>query len=58
MADRSKRGSAAPSLVGGGADESIYRIPPYYYIHVLNHNTNVTTVEIGPRTYIRQDHER
>ncbi|XP_071789878.1 major vault protein-like [Asterias amurensis] len=58
MADRSKRGSAAPSVVGGGADESIYRIPPYYYIHVLNHNTNVTTVEIGPRTYIRQDHER
>lgn len=40
------------------SSESIYRIPPYFYIHVLNHNTNVTRVEVGPQTYIRQDHER
>lgn len=51
--DRGKRG-------GGGqmADECIYRIPPYFYLHVLNQNTNVTQVEVGPKTYIRQDHER
>jgi len=37
---------------------SIFRIPPYYYIHILDQNTNVTRVEIGPRTYIRQDNEK
>ncbi|CAI5790916.1 Major vault protein [Podarcis lilfordi] len=40
------------------AAESIIRIPPYYYIHVLDQNSNVTRVEVGPKTYIRQDNER
>ncbi|XP_071093773.1 major vault protein-like [Haliotis cracherodii] len=39
-------------------EESLYRIPPYYYIHCLDQNTNVTRLEIGPKTYIRQDNER
>ncbi|XP_065891500.1 major vault protein-like isoform X2 [Dysidea avara] len=41
-------------------DESknLYRIPPYYYIHVLDQTTNVTRIEIGPRTFIRQDNEK
>lgn len=39
-------------------DEKIIRIAPYHYIHVLDHNTNVARVETGPKTYIRQDHER
>jgi len=45
---------------GRGSDEStsIYRIPPYYYIHILDQNTNVTSVEVGPKTYIRQDNEK
>uniref|UniRef100_A0A8C9QZ29 Major vault protein n=1 Tax=Scleropages formosus TaxID=113540 RepID=A0A8C9QZ29_SCLFO len=38
--------------------ESIIRIPPHHYIHVLDQNTNITRVELGPRTYIRQDNER
>lgn len=38
--------------------ESIYRIAPYYFIHVLDQNSNVTKLEIGPQTYIRQDNER
>ncbi len=38
--------------------KSIYRIPPYYYVHVLDQNTNVTKMEIGPKTYIRQDNEK
>lgn len=38
--------------------EAIFRLPPYYYMHVLDLNTNVTRVEIGPKTYIRQDNER
>ncbi|KAM5130725.1 major vault protein-like [Callospermophilus lateralis] len=39
-------------------EESIIRIPPYHYIHVLDLNSNVSRVEIGPKTYIRQDNER
>lgn len=39
-------------------DETICRIPPYYYLHVLDQNTNVTKLELGPKTYIRQDNER
>ena len=38
--------------------KSIYRIPPYYYVHVLDQNTNVTKMELGPMTYIRQDNEK
>uniref|UniRef100_A0A3Q1CKH6 Major vault protein n=1 Tax=Amphiprion ocellaris TaxID=80972 RepID=A0A3Q1CKH6_AMPOC len=39
-------------------DGSIIRIPPHHYIHVLDQNTNIARVEIGPLTYIRQDNER
>ncbi|KAM7387590.1 hypothetical protein PAMA_009960 [Pampus argenteus] len=38
--------------------QSIIRIPPHHYIHVLDQNTNITRIEIGPLTYIRQDNER
>lgn len=40
------------------SEESLFRIPPYFYLHVLDQNTNVTRLEIGPKTYIRQDNER
>uniref|UniRef100_A0A672G777 Major vault protein n=1 Tax=Salarias fasciatus TaxID=181472 RepID=A0A672G777_SALFA len=40
------------------AEASIIRIPPHFYIHVLDQNTNIARVEIGPLTYIRQDNER
>ncbi|KAJ8414160.1 hypothetical protein AAFF_G00050300 [Aldrovandia affinis] len=46
---------------GGGEElvaESIIRIPPHHYIHVLDQNTNIARVETGPLTYIRQDNER
>lgn len=39
-------------------DASIIRIPPHHYIHVLDQNTNIARVEVGPLTYIRQDNER
>ncbi len=39
------------------AQSSVLRIKPNYYIHVLDNNTNVTRVEIGPRTFTRQEHE-
>ncbi|XP_078484853.1 major vault protein isoform X1 [Ciona intestinalis] len=50
--------SKGKSGISGSGEEAIYRIPPYYYIHVLDQNTNVTKLEIGPKTYIRQDNER
>ena len=41
-----------------GSDGSVYRIPPYHFIHVLDQTTNVTRVEIGPNTFIRKDNEK
>lgn len=35
----------------------VYRIPPYHYIHVLDQNTNVTRLDIGPKTFVKQDNE-
>lgn len=36
----------------------IIRVPPYHYIHVLDSNTNVVRVVLGPSTYTRPEHER
>lgn len=40
------------------SDSSVIRIKPYHFIHVLDNNTNVTRVEVGPQTFTRQDHEK
>ncbi|XP_064170174.1 major vault protein isoform X2 [Anguilla rostrata] len=53
-----KGGSKGPEGGDEGMGASIIRIPPHHYIHVLDQNTNIARVEIGPRTYIRQDNER
>lgn len=37
---------------------SVIRIKPNHYIHVLDNNTNVTRVEVGPKTFSRLDNER
>jgi len=39
-------------------EAAVIRIKPFYYIHVLDNNTNVTRVETGPQTFTRQDHEK
>jgi GTPase SAR1 family protein len=39
------------------ANASVIRLKPYHYIHVLDNNTNVTRVEVGPQTFTRKDHE-
>ncbi|XP_030592350.1 major vault protein isoform X2 [Archocentrus centrarchus] len=52
-----KVGNRGPE-VEGLVEASIIRIPPHHYIHVLDQNTNIARVEIGPLTYIRQDNER
>lgn len=51
-------GSLAGMKFEGLVDASIIRVPPHHYIHVLDQNTNIARVEIGPLTYIRQDNER
>eukprot|EP00727_Mastigamoeba_balamuthi_P009005 m51a1_g4727 putative major vault protein (834) ;mRNA; r:336372-339489 len=38
--------------------DSVIRIKPNFYIHVLDNNTNVARVVVGPRTFTRQDHEK
>ena len=40
------------------SDDALYRIPPHFYVHVLDQNTNITRIETGPKTFIRQDNER
>ncbi|XP_014662129.1 PREDICTED: major vault protein-like [Priapulus caudatus] len=42
---------------GNQPRDSIYRIPPYHYLHVLDINTNITRIELGPKTFIRTDNE-
>lgn len=37
--------------------QSIIKIPPYEYIHILDGNLNVTRTEIGPQTFVLKDHE-
>jgi major vault protein len=36
----------------------VVKVPPNFYIHVMDTNTNVTRVEVGPQTFTKQDHER
>jgi len=38
-------------------DRSMFRIPPYHYLHVLDQTTNVTRLEIGPQTFVKKDNE-
>jgi major vault protein len=38
--------------------DSVIRIKPFHYIHVLDNNSNVTKVVVGPRTFTRADHEK
>jgi major vault protein len=37
---------------------SVIRVPPYHYIHVLDQNSNVSRLEVGPLTFVKQDNEK
>ncbi|RNA00145.1 major vault -like, partial [Brachionus plicatilis] len=39
-------------------NNSVFRIPPYHFIHVLDLNKNVTRLIIGPKTFVKQDNEK
>ena len=38
--------------------ENVVRIGPFHYIQVLDTNSNITRVEVGPLTFVRQEHEK
>jgi major vault protein len=40
------------------SEVSVIRIKPNFYIHVLDNNTSVCRVVVGPKTFTRQDHEK
>lgn len=40
------------------ADANVLRIKPFFYIHVTDTNSNVSRVEIGPKTFTKSEHER
>lgn len=40
------------------ASVEIYKIKPFHYVHVLDGNTNITRLEIGPKNFYKQDHEK
>lgn len=35
----------------------IFRIPPFYYLHILDQSSNITKILTGPTTFVRQDNE-
>jgi len=37
--------------------QTVYRLPPHTYIHVLDVTSNITRLEVGPQTFVRQDNE-
>ena len=47
-----------PAPGSASASASVIRIKPLYYVHVLDNNTNVTHVVVGPKTFTRQEHEK
>ncbi|KAF7234625.1 hypothetical protein EG68_11816 [Paragonimus skrjabini miyazakii] len=38
--------------------QNILSIPPYHYVHVLDLNSNVQTLVLGPKSYVCKEHER
>ena len=41
-----------------GASTGVIRLKPQQFIHVLDNNTGVTRLEVGPQTITLRDHER
>eukprot|EP01015_Nassula_variabilis_P025331 TRINITY_DN493_c0_g1_i9.p1 TRINITY_DN493_c0_g1~~TRINITY_DN493_c0_g1_i9.p1 ORF type:complete len:718 (+),score=194.36 TRINITY_DN493_c0_g1_i9:218-2371(+) len=36
---------------------NLVRIPPFTYIHILDNNSTITRIEIGPATYVKKENE-
>ena len=46
----SRKGQESWQAAGEGG--SVFRVPPYHYIHVQDQTANVTRVEVGPLTFV------
>jgi len=52
---------ARDTMAGRGkpnSSDSIFRVGPQSYLHVLDLNTNITRLVVGPTTFMRQDNEQ
>lgn len=38
-------------------DQIVFRLAPYQYTHVLDNNTNISRIAVGPQVLIKQNHE-
>lgn len=50
--------NAPMSTESKNVSDSVIRLKPQQYIHVLDNNTGVTRLEVGPQTITLRDHER
>ena len=46
------------ALVYSYMSKALIRVAPFEYLHVLDTNTNVSRLEIGPKTLLCKEHER
>ena len=46
-----------PSTVLPVQKDPVYRIPLHYYIHVLDQNTTLARLEVGPQKFFKHDNE-
>lgn len=40
------------------SNETVYRLAPFMYIHVLDATSNIMGIEVGPQTFIRQENQK
>ncbi|KAF7255335.1 hypothetical protein EG68_07304 [Paragonimus skrjabini miyazakii] len=38
--------------------QNILSIPPYHYVHVLDLNSNIQSLVLGPKSYVCKEHEK
>src|SRR3989338_4366689 len=50
-------GSASAASTAYASDSTVIRLKPLQYMHILDNNTNIARVELGPQIYARKDHE-
>jgi major vault protein len=55
---RDRDAASSSSGAQDNTDGSVFRVPPFFYMHVLDQTSHVSRVEVGPLTVIRKDNER
>ena len=47
-----------PDDISVNPSSAVIRLPPFYFVHVMDTNSNVTRIVVGPCTVTTMDHER